>query len=209
VSNNLNRTFLPASKVNRERFEESSNGKLLLTAKTAVRYSKIGEIGISYMGGVYNKFQDDGLVLDAQRRVDVWAVDFNTTLPSINTYIVGEFAFVKVDVAEQFGQQFGKRQQGGFVDIVQPVLRRNIFGFDKAVVNIALRLETLDWNKGKFIETSTNIGDNVRAIVPGISFRPTQQTVFRINYRHQKQWGLIENPVSRSGGIQIGISSYF
>ncbi len=209
VSNNLNRTFLPASKASRDRFEESHNGKLLFTAKGAVRYSKIGELGISYMGGVYNKFREDGLVLDDQRRVDVWAIDFNTTVPALNTYIVGEFAFVKVDIAPQFGQQYGNRQQGGFVDVVQPVLRRNMLGFNKAVVNVALRLETADWNRGRFVETDTNIGDNFMAIVPGLSFRPTQQTVFRINYRYENRWDLIQNPAVRAGGIQVGISSYF
>jgi hypothetical protein len=200
VNNNLNRTFLPAAKLNRDRFEESSNGKLMLTAKGAIRYAKLGEIGVSYMGGVYNKFQDDGLRLDDQRRVDVWAIDFNTTLPVLKTYIVGEYAFVKVDVAPQLGQQFGSRQSGGFIDIVQPVAR---------LFRVALRLESLDWNKGKFIETGTAIGDNFRAIVPGLSFRPTQQTVIRANYRFEKRRDLFNNPAVNSGGIQIGISSYF
>jgi hypothetical protein len=204
VSNNLNRTFLPASKVSRERFEESSNGKLLLTAKAAVRYAKIGEIGVSFMGGVYNKFRDDGLRLDDQRRVDVWAIDFNTTLPLLKTYSVGEYAFVKVDVAPAYGRQFGERQGGGFVDIVQPVYR-----FRRSVFNVALRLESVDWNKGKFIETGSSIGDEFRAIVPGVSFRPTQQTVVRVNYRFEKQRDLFGNPDVRSGGIQVGISSYF
>ena len=204
VSNNLNRTSLPASKVNRERFEESSNGKLLLTAKAAVRYAKIGEIGVSFMGGVYNKFQDDGLRLDDQRRVDVWAIDFNTTLPVLKTYIVGEYAFVKVDVAPQAGQQFGEHQGGGFVDIVQPVFR-----VQRSVFNVALRLESVDWNKGRFVETSTSIGDEFKAIVPGISYRPTQQTVIRMNYRFEKQTDLFGNPGVKSGGLQIGVSSYF
>jgi hypothetical protein len=209
VSNTLNKTFLPAAKENRERFEESSNGKLLLTAKTAVRYARVGEIGLSYMGGVYNKFQDDGLTLDAQRRVDVWAIDFNTTLPVLKTYIVGEFAFVKVDVGSQYGQQFGDRQTGGFVDIVQPVVRGDMFGYQQAVINLAVRLESVDWNRGKFAETNTNIGDDFRAIVPGVSFRPTQQTVIRVNYRYEKQRDLFGNPASKSGGIQVGLSTYF
>lgn len=209
VSNNLNKTFLPAAKVSRERFEESSNGKLLFTAKTAVRYAKVGEIGLSYMGGVYNKFQEDGLRLDDQRRVDVWAVDFNTTLPVLKTYIVGEYAFVKVDVAETYGQQFGDKQAGGFVDVVQPVVRRSMLGFQQAVLNVAVRLEMVDWNNAKFAETNTNIGDEFRAIVPGISFRPTQQTVIRLNYRYEKQRDFFGNPDTKSGGIQVGLSSYF
>lgn len=209
VSNNLNRTSLPASKVSRDRFEESSNGKLLLTAKAAVRYAKIGEVGVSFMGGVYNKFKDDGLILDEQRRVDVWAVDFNTTLPLLKTYIVGEYAFVKVNVPDQYGQQFSNRQRGGFVDIVQPVVRRDMFGFRQAVINLAVRLETVDWNKGKFVETNTSIGDEFRAIVPGISFRPTQQSVIRVNYRIERQKDLFGNPDVKSGGIMVGVSSYF
>src|SRR5690349_15845714 len=61
ISNKENKTFLPAAKENPERFEESFNGSPLVTGKIAVRYNKIGELGLSYMGGVYNKFRDDGL----------------------------------------------------------------------------------------------------------------------------------------------------
>lgn len=209
VNNNQNRTFLPATKVNKERFEESSNGKLLFTAKVATRHNRFGEIGISYMGGVYNKFQDDGLRLDDPRRVNVWDVDFNTTIGLTKTYIVGEYAWITVDVADSFSQQFGDRQHGGFIDIVQPVLRGDLFGFRQAVFNVAMRLEHADWNVGHFNETGTVIGDDFKAVVPGVSFRPTQQTVFRINYRYERRRDLFNNPPSNTGGIQIGVSSYF
>src|SRR6218665_262121 len=81
IENAENRTFLPASKLNPERFEEINSGKPLVNGKLAMRYSKIGEIGLSYMGGVYNKFQDDGLILDDQRRLDVFAIDWNSVIP--------------------------------------------------------------------------------------------------------------------------------
>ncbi len=42
VSNVQNKTFLPATKENADRFEESFNGVPLLTAKTAVRKRGIG-----------------------------------------------------------------------------------------------------------------------------------------------------------------------
>ncbi len=209
IQNNLNRTFLPATKVNKSRFEESSNGKLLFTAKSAVRYGKIGEVGLSYMGGVYNRFQIDGIRVEDPRRVNVWAVDFNTTLPWTKTYITGEYAFVGVDIAPQMGQQFGRRQRGGFIDIVQPILKSDGLGFRQAVLNVALRLEQVDWNVGTFEETGTKIGDDWHAIVPGISFRPTQQSVLRLNYRYEWRHDLFANPATRSGGIQVGVSSYF
>jgi hypothetical protein len=209
VVNNLNKTYLPASKLNRERFEESSNGKPLMTAKIATRHNKIGEIGFSYMGGVYNKFQDDGITLDDPRRLHVFDIDANTTIPGLKTYIVGEWAWVRVDVPATYSQQFGEKQQGGFVDIVQPVVRKRMLGFDKAVVNLAMRLEYVDWNDGTFEETGGNIADDQWWIVPGVSFRPTAQTVIRANYRYGRTQDILGNPPANTGGIQIGISSYF
>jgi hypothetical protein len=209
VNNSENKTFLPATKASSDRFEESSNGQPLATGKIAFRRNKIGELGISYMGGIYNKFEDDGLVLDERRRLNVFALDFNTTIPGIQTYVVAEWAWVNIDIAETYSQQYGRKQQGGFMDIVQPLLKRDLIGFKNSVLSVACRLEYVDWNVGKFAETDTNIGDNLWAIVPGISYRPTAQTVIRLNYRRQWQKDLLDNPASRTAGIQFGISSYF
>jgi len=72
-----------------------------------------------------------------------------------------------------------------------------------------VRLEYVDWNVGHFRETGTDIGDEVWGIVPGISFRPGPLTVFRLNYRHQRQRDLFGNAPAITGGFQIGLSSYF
>ena len=91
IDNAENKTFLPVAKNNSELFEEINSGLPLLTAKVAVKNNKIGELGLSYMGGVYNKFQDDGLQLDEKRRVDVFAIDFNSTIDKIKTFISGQW----------------------------------------------------------------------------------------------------------------------
>lgn len=208
ILNAENRTFLPATKQDAERFDESFNGSMLLTGKIAVRRAGIGELGLSAMTGAYNKFKDDGLVLDKKRRVTVAAIDFNTTLRS-GTYLNGEFAFVHVDVPPGYTEQFGSRQQGGFFDIVQPILRRPWFGFKQSVLNVALRGEYVDWNKGRFTSTGGRIADHVYAVIPAISWRPVPQTVFRLNYRYNWQRDLLGNPPSRLAGFQFGISSYF
>lgn len=209
ISNSENKTFLPASKANPGRFEESFNGIPLLTAKTAIRNRNIGELGLSYMGGVYNKFQEDGLVFDEKRRVHVWAIDLNTTLPISKTWITSEIAWVNLDVPETYSQQFGRKQVGAFVDIVQPVYQKTIFGFERSVLNVAIRAEYVDWNKGIFNETGTRIQDDFVSIVPGVSWRPTLQTVIRVNYRYNWQTDILGNPASRTGGFQAGFSSYF
>lgn len=209
TDNTENKTFLPAAKNNPERFEEINSGLPLLTAKIAARNNKAGEIGLSYMGGVYNKFQDDGLQLDDKRRVDIFAIDFNTTVSKFKTFITGEWAWVKVNVPATFTQQYGNRQQGGFVDIVQPVFRKKMFGWEKASLNLACRFEYVDWNKGEFTSTGGNIADDLWSIMPAISFRPSAQTVFRLNYRHQQQQDILGNLPAKTGGFSFGISTYF
>ncbi len=209
ISNSENRTFLGATKENRERFEESFNGVPLTTLKTAFRHRKIGEIGISWMGGVYNKFHEDGIDLDKRRRVDLFAIDANTYLPKLRTTITGEWVWSMVDVPHTYSQQYGNMQEGGFIDIVQPVLKKKMFGWENSTLNIAVRAEYVDYNKDKFKETGTNIADHIYAIVPGISFRPSPQTVIRANYRYHWETDILGNPAARTAGIQFGFSTYF
>ena len=209
IDNSDGRTSLPAVKEDKDRFEESFNGSPLLTGKLAIRNKKIAEVGISYMGGIYNKFEDDGLVIDKRRRADVIAVDANSTLRGINTFINAEWAWVMVDVPATYTQQYGDKQQGGFIDIVQPVFKRKLFGFEKSVINLACRLEYVDWNVGSFRETGGNIADDFVSIVPALSWSPSPQTVIRLNYRYSWQQDLLGNPPARTAGFQAGFSTYF
>ncbi|MES2267471.1 MAG: hypothetical protein V4520_11965 [Bacteroidota bacterium] len=209
IENEFNRTYLPAAKANAERFEESNNGEPLITAKVAVKNTRFGEIGFSYMGGIYNKYQEDGLRLDDKRRLDVFALDINTRINKTGTAFTGEYAWIFVNVPATYTQQFGNKQHGGFLDIVQPVLKDNLLGWRNAVLNLACRLEYVDYNVGRFKETGGNIGDEVWSIMPAVSFRPNPQTVFRLNYRIQKQRDIFSNPISTTAGFSFGLSTYF
>jgi hypothetical protein len=209
IDNSENKTFLPSAKDNPERFEEINSGIPLFTGKIAVRNNKIGELGISYMNGVYNKFQDDGMILDKKRRVKVFALDFNTTIPKTKTFITTEWAWISVDVPETYSQQYGNKQYGGFMDIVQPILTRPMLGWKNASLNIACRLEYVDWNVGTFNETGGNIAEDFWGITPAISFRPTSETVLRFNYLFQKKTDILGNIPSTTTGFNLGISSYF
>lgn len=209
INNSENRTWMPASKENAERFEESFNGSPLVTLKTAIRHRNLGELGLSWMGGIYNKFREDGIDLDKKRRVDFIAIDFNTAVPKWNTYINGEWVWAFIDIPDTYTQQFGSRQQGGFIDIVQPIIKRTILGWNNATLNLAVRADYVDYNVGEFKQTGGTIYDQVTAIVPGISFRPSGQTVFRVNYRYEWHRDLLGNPAVKVAGFQLGLSTYF
>ena len=57
IDNEEGRTSLHAGKENQDKFAESNSGLPLYTGKVAVRNRNIGEFGISYMTGVYNKWR--------------------------------------------------------------------------------------------------------------------------------------------------------
>lgn len=209
IDNKTGRTSLAAAKTNKDRFEESSNGKALITGKIAIRNRKIGELGLSYMGGIYNKFQDDGIVLAPKRKLKVFAVDFNTTFKKTKTSIIAEWAWVNVDLPNNYAIQYGSKQSGGFVDIVQPVFKKPLAGFPNSTFNIACRFERVDWNVGTFSQTEGKIYDEIFSIMPAISWRPIPSTVIRFNYRLQNQRDLLGNPPSKTGVFQFGVSSYF
>ncbi|TVZ26189.1 hypothetical protein JM83_1143 [Gillisia sp. Hel_I_86] len=209
IDNEENKTFMPAAKENEERFEENFSGKPLVSGKIAIKNRRIGEVGFSYMGGAYNKFEEDGLVLDEKRRVAVFAIDFNTTIKKTGTYLVGEAVYALIAVPSSFTQQFGNKQQGAFIDVVQPILKRRILAWEDATLNIATRFDYVDWNVGKFEGTNLEIGDQILAVTPAISFRPTSQTVFRLNYKYSWQKDILSNSAAKSASWLLGFSTYF
>lgn len=95
------------------------------------------------------------------------------------------------------------------MDVVQPVYKNKIFEWTDATFNVAARFDYVDWNIGRFKETGTKIGDHILAVTPGISFRPTPKTVFRINYRYEWQTDILNNPAERAATWYMGFSTYF
>lgn len=209
ISNEEDRTFLPAAKDDENRFIENTSGKAMLTGKLAVKNRNIGEIGISYMGGTYNKFEDDGEEIEERARFHTYAIDWNTTINRTGTYIVGEAAWVNVETPDTYTQQYGNKQFGVFMDVVQPIYKNKIFEWKEATFNLAARIDYVDWNIGKFKETNTKIGHSLIAITPAISFRPTSKTVFRINYRYEWEKDIINNPAEKAATWYAGFSTYF
>jgi len=209
IDNDEGRTSLHAGKQNPDRFEESNSGLPLYTGKLAIRKRNVGEIGFSYMTGVYNKWKAEGMVIDDQRSVSVFAIDYNTSILKSKLNITGEYVNAMIDVPSTFTQQYGNKQWGAYTDVVYTLPQRKMFGWEKAKLNIGVRAEYTDYNVGSFADVNTKIGDDIWAIVPSLSFRPIGTTVIRFNFRFEGAHDLLNNPPSRTNAIQFGFSSYF
>lgn len=205
ILNPEGRTSLQAGKFE-ERFAEDNNGSPAFTGKVGLRHRNIGEIGLSYYGGIYNTFRLDGINIDSKRRLHLMAVDYRTNIRKLT--IVGEAAYTMVDVPESVVPLFGQKQWGIFADFIYPVVKRRMFRWENAVINASLRLERVDFNMNKF-ENGDKVYDEINAIALGLGFRPSANTIIRANYRYHWIRDILGNPAVRQAGVQVGIASYF
>lgn len=191
-----------------ERLAESPSGLPMLSARVALESNRFGTLGLSRMGGVYNRRYLDGERIDRARRFEVWAFDQRAEVGPLS--LVGEVAYARIDVPESLRELYGERQWGAFIDLVLPLLEApRSAGEDGWVFNAGLRLEYLDYNMGTFSSTGGSRGDEVISITPALAFRPVPGTVFRLNYRREWMWDRVRNPYEQVGGFQLGLATYF
>jgi len=206
VGNEFGRTHIPSGK-GEEQFAEDNNGSPAVSARVAVRVPGLGELGISHYGGYYNTYGAEGVRIDESRWLAISALDFGASVGP--TVVRAEVAYASIDVPSSLAELFGDKQWGGHLDIVVPVWHPRMLGYESAVVSAALRIEKVDYNVGSFSSTGEPIRDDVTALVPGVSFRPTSGTVFRANYRYHWARDFAGNPTVRTAGFQLGLATYF
>ncbi len=186
---------------------EDNNGRPSVSGRIGVRRRAGGELGLSYYGGPYNTYRSEGVQIDERRDVQLAALDLTTELGPVS--LRGEMAFAWIDVPDDLREVFGERQWGFHLDAVVPLFRPRLRGLTGAVVSGVLRVERVDYNRGTFASTGDAIGDEVTAVVTGVSFRPVAGTVLKGNYRHEWIRDLQGNAVARRAGFQFGLATYF
>ena len=206
ILNETGRTHLASGKGG-EGLAEDNNGSPALSGRVAVQSRRLGEVGVSYYGGIYNRYRIEGERVDEPRRLSLVAVDANTEVGALE--LRGEMAWAAVDLPEDLAEFTGGRQWGMHLDAVLPVWRPRIRGLTDPVVSLGLRWERVDYNRGVFSSTGDNIFDETNAITAAVSFRPVSGTVFRLNYRHESFRDLPGNPAVLTGGFQVGFATYF
>lgn len=225
ILNATGRTSLQEGK-SPEMFAADNNGEPMIAAKVAFKVRKIGEVGLSYYGGTYNTFRVKGFDVDPRRNLSIFAIDYTASVKKLN--IAGEFAFIQLQRPASVGDIFGNKQWGGYLDLVYPLyswtpfkkrreintnakfqrINRNLQNRD-AVLSVVARLETVDFNVGKFSTTGENIRDEIYALTGGLSLRIAYNTVVRLNFRYHWIHDILGNPVTHRAGIQGGVTTYF
>lgn len=209
IDNEDNRTSFHESKENIDKFSKSNSGIPMFTGKIAVKNRKIGELGFSYLTGVYNQWKRDGLIIDDKRKANILAVDFNTSFFNNRLNITSEVAKTFIQVPSNYIQTYGTQQLGTFFEIVGIILQHKFLNWENGKLNLGFRCDYVDFNQDKFRGTGDKIYDQMWAITPSIAYRPVANTVLRFNYKYEQYKDLFGNPPSKTSTIQFGIATYF
>jgi hypothetical protein len=125
ILNEVGRTDLPSGK-SESRFEEDNNGSPALVGRIAAQERRLGEVGVSWYGGIYNRYRIEGETVDQKRWLSLLAVDFQTGLGPLA--LRGEAAWARVNVPEDLTELMASRQWGLYLDAVLPVWHPRIRG---------------------------------------------------------------------------------
>ena len=157
------------------------------------------EIGLSAFTGAYNVFRIEGLDVDERRMVRIGAIDARSRFLGLEWN--GEAAIVEVEIPPGLGGIFASRQSGFFLETRRVFGRRWIRPMPAASFSAALRAEGVDFDRDL-------AGDSRIQLTGGLHFRPTPETVFKLDYARGRNRARFNNPVE-TAALKFSLASYF
>jgi hypothetical protein len=171
----------------------SAVGRIALSPREGI------ELGGSFHVGPYNVFERDGLKVADRHNLSIFAMDYEFRRGRWE--LLGEYARARVDIPEPLAEVFARRQQGVYAQVnghfgkgLFPALPHSIF-------TATLRYDHVDFD----LDTK---GDAQQKFTVGLNFRPTEDTVFKLNYVHSRTTDPV--PITVPGAaILFGVATYF
>lgn len=147
-------------------------------------------VGISAHTGAYD---DDG-----QHDLTIAALDLNTTYGSLE--FQGELATVSADIDRSRHPVAAESQLGGYAQVNYHILHDTLMA--GSVVTLVARGDWVDY------DTDTD-GDSEDGITLGINFRPTEETVFKLDYNWAWTTPSGGDRGDSEGRLFFSLASYF
>ncbi len=166
-----------------------------------VTYSpRVGyEIGVSGHRGAWNRFSIDGNPVDVRRNLTIWVLDGEANVAGVR--LQGEVALAGVDVPPALRGIYAGRQRGVYLQ----ALRSFGAGWVRTMPNshfaVAARLDLVDFD-------ADVSGDNVLRGSAGLNFRPTQDTVLKLNYVRGARRDRFNNRTDEAA-VLFSVATYF
>lgn len=178
---------------------EDNNNSPAFVGRVAVSPALGYELGLSAHYGAYNVYLMDGTQVDQRRNVTIGVIDAEARVLGIE--IEGEAALARVDIPANLAGLFASRQGGLYLQAVRPFGAGWVSVMPNSTFAVAARVDVVDF------DTELD-GDNTRQVSLGLNFRPTSDTVLKLNYVRGVSRDRFNNPSDFAKGL-FSIATYF
>ncbi|MGQ0650606.1 MAG: hypothetical protein ACT4P7_23955 [Gemmatimonadaceae bacterium] len=152
---------------------EDNNGSPAFVGRVAWSPGIRHEIGLSAHRGAYNTFTRDGLPVDDRRDLQLTVLDGESSVFGVD--VRGEFALASIDVDPGLRGTYAERQRGFFVEGVRAFGRGWVRTAPASHFALKARLDQVDFDTHR-------IGDSVAQLTVGLNFRPTLDSVIKLDF---------------------------
>lgn len=157
------------------------------------------ELGVSTHQGTFNRFRRDGLRLDRPRLLSIYVFDAETRV--LGVVFRGELAVVRADVPSGLSPIYARAQHGAYVEAVRDFGTGWIRTMPASYFSLGVRWDAIDRDGGL-------PGDGESKVTLGANFRPTRDTVVKLNFVRGRTRDRFDTPSDHSA-ILTSVATYF
>lgn len=178
---------------------EDNNGSPALVGRVAWGPSPSLEVGVSAHRGAYNRFEADGLEIDERRTLTLTALDFDWTVRDVR--LQGEAAVAAVQVPPGLHGIYATRQQGAYLEAIREFGRGLVRTLPASAFAAKLRWDGVDFD-------AATPGDSHVQVSAGLNFRPTRESVVKLDYVRGRVRDEFNNASERAA-VLFSFATYF
>jgi hypothetical protein len=173
-------TRIPLGRGNSEDQNSSPAFVGRLTWSPAVGY----EVGVSGHHGAWNRFSIDGTAVDERRDLTLGVFDAEVTIAGFR--FSGEGALARADIPPGLRGTYATRQAGWYLDVARDVGAGVIRTAPGSTFTVKARIDAIDLD-------SDAVGQHIRQAGAGINFRPTSESVIKLELVRGWQYDRLNN----------------
>jgi len=179
---------------------EDNNNSFAFTGRLGISPTPRSDFGFSFHRGQYNKTFLEDISIDDARYVTLWALDGEYAWRWFT--FLGEYARASVDLPIGLvGSIYASKQQGFYLQGSAAFLKNVLTHIPHSYFEGVVRYDWVDMD-------ADLVGDHQTRLTLGLNFRPSSESVFKLNYLYH--WSRDRNNVTGAGaGVLCSVATYF
>ena len=157
------------------------------------------ELGLSAHHGAWNVYRLDGQEVEERRNLTIGVVDAEAAVAGFR--LQGEAALASIEIPSGLSGIYASRQRGLYIQATRSFGSGFVRTMPASSFTAVARLDVIDMD-------ARLAGDSRKRFTAGLNFRPTADTVIKLNYLRGQGRDRFNNPVEEAG-LLFSLATYF